>query len=76
MPKRASETELEYEFRLRTTLMEAEIEQRLQQIRIEGERFAIELRREGWRMFFAGVGAAAALIAAGAALARLVWLHQ
>ena len=76
MPRRADETDGEYRFRLETTLMEVEIEQRLQQIRLDAERHAKEQAREGLRMFFAGVGAGAVLITAATLALRLIFFHQ
>ena len=75
MPDPDDPTEID-ERKLRMKLMDAEIQQRLQQIELATKQFELDQRRAWWQGITAAFAAGAGTVVALAAVARLIWLRQ
>ena len=76
MPQRPDESDDAYERRVRIENMETDTAQKLHDIELSTKRFDLEQLRQGRQIFIAGLATGAAMLAALAGLARLIWFHQ
>jgi poly(3-hydroxybutyrate) depolymerase len=76
MPQRPDESDDAYERRVRIENMETDTAKKLHDIELSTKQFDLEQRRQGRQIFIAGLAAGAAMLAAMAALVRLIWFHQ
>ena len=76
MPPRPDESDDAYERRVEIENMETDTAKKLHDIELSTKQFDLEQRRQGRQIFIAGLTAGAAMLAAQAGLARLIWFHQ